>query len=211
MPAVPAIKHTASLIETHSIVLPRSAVGSANAAVEVAQMHAKAWAEAHGLELMATSALSRSDGTIGVTFDVEVGRGDISLDQRVPGVLDNWRWSGPRVQWWRKIFNRADGRQGRTLAARDHLGPGKVLAGPWRGSDALGGVLSAEVREPFAWSATDQQAQAERLGLGPLLEPAPTEPALNRKGSATGLQPGCSCHLGGPFVDVCPIHHEADS
>ncbi|UJQ86591.1 hypothetical protein SEA_PENGUINLOVER67_69 [Mycobacterium phage PenguinLover67] len=31
-----------------------------------------------------------------------------------------------------------------------------------------------------------------------------------RAGIAAGLEPGCVCHIGGPFPDICPVHFEAD-
>lgn len=32
-----------------------------------------------------------------------------------------------------------------------------------------------------------------------------------RTGSATGVEPGCTCALGGPFTEVCPVHFHSDS
>lgn len=132
------------------------------------------WAEAHGLELIGVHCLSRSNGEVGVTFDVHVGHGDIDGDQRVPGALDRWRWSA-RMLWWRKVFTNADGRQGRRIVAREEAGSGRVLPGPWGGRAALEGP-----------------SRPARLG-------ATSDPL-----AATG---GCTCHLGGPFRDICPIHY----
>lgn len=176
-----AITHSAELVERHDITMPSAAVGGPNAAVEVAKLHAQNWADAHGMSVISVSPLSRSGGINGVTFDVVVGKGDISLDQRVPGVLDSWRWSGPRMEWWRRVFNRSDGRQGRVLAARDEQG-GCVLPGPWRGTEALHGPLPRNQAE----AATEVLALRGRTGIG------------------------CTCALGGPFVEICPVHYKAD-
>ncbi|AER48985.1 hypothetical protein PRODRIGUEZ_72 [Mycobacterium phage PRodriguez] len=81
------------------------------------------------------------DEYLGVAFDVVVGKGDIAMDQRVPGVLDRWTWSGGALQWWRKVLGNGDGRQGRVLARLDDLDRGRrVVPGPWRGADALNGL-----------------------------------------------------------------------
>lgn len=175
--------HSAELVERHRITLP---VGATDDNVAAARLVAESYAEAHGFEIRPGSfsviastnglPIASQGGYLGVAFDVTVGRGDIALDQRVPGVLDCWTWSGPRLEWWRRIFNRADGRQGRRLAARDDVA-GRVLPGPWGGADAL--------RGPARPSAKVQAAMG--VGVG-----------------------GCTCHLGGPFVDICPVHFEAD-
>lgn len=100
-------------------------VGATGDNVAVARLHAEAYARARGFELPASKigVLARAgsiDGEfLGVTFDVVVGKGDIHLDQRVPGVLDRWRWSAEAMNWWRDIFNRADGREGRILSLVD--------------------------------------------------------------------------------------------
>ncbi|AKF14333.1 hypothetical protein SEA_VINCENZO_71 [Mycobacterium phage Vincenzo] len=84
---------------------------------------ARAWHDAHNLAPMDLARFVRvaADGkpaAVGVSWTVTVGRGDISTDQRLPGVMDAWRWSA-RFHHWRRVFNRLDGRQGRLLAARD--------------------------------------------------------------------------------------------
>ena len=115
------LKHTATLMEQHRI----SFVVSGDDGLDTfdAEAAAEAWADAHGLDLLDVKVFStygRGDVTeAGVTFTVTVGKGDISPDQRMPGVLDSWRWSAGRFEWWRKVFNRADGRQGRILVARE--------------------------------------------------------------------------------------------
>lgn len=158
-----AVTHTSTLVEQHRITIPAGATGDN---VAVARLHAEAYARARGFELKAGSigVLMRNSTHpdtpgeyLGVTFDVVVGKGDIHLDQRVPGVLDRWTWSGPAFEWWRNILNRADGREGRVLAAIDENGvrpyakggrvnprPGGVgdpnrAPGEWRGGPALRG------------------------------------------------------------------------
>ncbi|AYD82061.1 hypothetical protein I5G60_gp67 [Mycobacterium phage Saguaro] len=34
---------------------------------------------------------------------------------------------------------------------------------------------------------------------------------VTRIHARTGLEPGCTCHIGGPFTDICPIHFQADT
>ena len=140
------IAHTSRLCETHRIVMDGDALpGGYEAAMDVALMHAESYARSRGFELGRVSALHRSDGQVGVEFVVYVGHGDIHLDQSTPGALDRWRWSGPAMSWWRDIFNRADGREGRVLslvdaaerrAGRVHARPGDPAttvsqAPPW--------------------------------------------------------------------------------
>jgi len=199
----PGISHTADLVERHRITIP---VGATGDNVAVARLHAQAYARAHGFELKpgsfhviaANAAAKPSDpGWLGVAFDVMVGKGDIALDQRVPGVLDRWTWSGPRVEWWRRIFNRADGRQGRVLAAREENG--RVLRGPWRGPDALHGFDPAQRADGQARCLTDAEAEAEVDRI------AAVETARPMAGT------GCTCALGGPFRDICPVHYKPGS
>ncbi|AKF14641.1 hypothetical protein AVJ28_gp72 [Mycobacterium phage Baee] len=143
----PRVTHSCDLVERHRITLPAGATGDN---VAVARLHAEAYARARGFELSAGSigVVSRrgkaGDEFIGVTFDVTVGKGDIALDQSTPGVLDRWTWSGGAVQWWRRVLNNGDGRQGRVLARRDDLDRGRrVVPGPWRGAQALNGFDQA--------------------------------------------------------------------
>lgn len=177
------VKHTADLIERHRIVINTADLPTgAKARTDVARLHAEAWARAHGLELggmhsIAGSSLFPESCYNGVEFEVTVGKGEIALDQRVPGVLDRWKWSA-RMEHWRRVFTGKDGRQGRRLAAREDVSQ-RVLRGPWEGVD--------------------------RLHDGHLSE------GRARVGSITGGVLGCTCHLGGPFVDICPVHFEADS
>ncbi|UXE04443.1 hypothetical protein SEA_FUNSIZED_72 [Mycobacterium phage Funsized] len=150
-----AVTHTSTLVEQHRITIP---VGATGDNVAVARLHAEAYARARGFEIApgSFSVIAQNStsphtgpGWLGVAFDVVVGKGDIHLDQRVPGVLDRWTWSGPAVAWWRDIFNRADGRQGRVLAAIDENGvrpyvnprPGDPhrKPGAWNGGPAIRG------------------------------------------------------------------------
>jgi hypothetical protein len=157
----PHISHTAELVERHMIVMPCAAVGGATEAFEIATLHAQAWAHAHGLdpEGLGAISLSRSGGTNGVSFDVVIGRGDIDLDQRMPGVLDRWRWSG-RIDWWRRVFNRADGRQGRLLAAREDGKASVTRIHPQHGSGRSPIDTDDDLME-LANCLTDEQAAAE--------------------------------------------------
>lgn len=118
------LKHTAELVEKHRLTTSIQADNSEETLARLKEV-AKAYAEAHGFELMGTTAVWLTPGPnhyehkVALEFDVVVGKGDISLDQRMPGVLDSWRWSAGRFEWWRKVFNRMDGRQGRILAQRE--------------------------------------------------------------------------------------------
>ncbi|QPX62184.1 hypothetical protein PBI_INDLOVU_69 [Mycobacterium phage Indlovu] len=179
-------------MERHRITLP---VGATDDNVAAARLVAERYADAHGFEIAAGSfsviastnglPVASQGGYLGVAFDVVVGKGDIDCDQRVPGVLDRWSWSA-RMLWWRKVLTNGDGRQGRRLAARDDVA-GRVLPGPWGGADALAG----DVHPPG-----DRGSSRVRLG-------ATRDPL-----AATG---GCTCHIGGPFRDICPIHFKADT
>ena len=136
--------------------------------IAAARAQARSWAAAHGLKLIDLGVTVLSGGhecgpAVGVTFTVVVGKGDISDDQSVPCVLDSWRWSGPRVEWWRVIFDRiARTRQDRLVA---------------RPADELTNVTPLR--------------RTGRLG-------APARPTAA----------GCTCAIGGPFVDICPIHFD---
>ncbi|AGT12806.1 hypothetical protein PHELEMICH_68 [Mycobacterium phage Phelemich] len=158
--------HTSTLLERHTITLP---VGATGDNVAVARLHAEAYARARGFELSAgsISVVARSanglpiagnGGYLGVSFDVVVGKGDIALDQRVPGVLDRWTWSGGALQWWRKVLGNGDGRQGRVLARLDERDRGRrVVPGPWRGADALHGFDQANQPGGPTVSAADDR------------------------------------------------------
>lgn len=100
------VNHTATLLERHHITIP---VGATGDNVAVARLHAEAWARAHGFDIapgsfqvLATSPnglpMRAKGGTVGVAFEVVVGKGDIHQDQRVPGVLDTWTWSQGQVE-----------------------------------------------------------------------------------------------------------------
>lgn len=108
--------HTCELVERHSVVLPYPDGDRTLAQVLAdARSSAEAWADAHGLDIGVVSPLS-GEGYNGVAFDVFVGKGALSANQRDPGVLDNWAWSA-RVEYWRRMLGRyAGGRKGKVLA-----------------------------------------------------------------------------------------------
>lgn len=124
----PVLHHTAELVERHAIMHPLLGVRQPDhrdypEQIAAAKVQALDWAAAHGLELGGLGVTVRSGGhergpAVGVTFTVTVGKGGISPDQSVPGVLDSWRWSGPRVEWWRVIFDRIAKARGGRLVAR---------------------------------------------------------------------------------------------
>jgi hypothetical protein len=92
--------HTCELVEHHDIVMPLAG-RDINVVIGQCRLAAEDWAESQGLAIVgAISSLSRADGTVGVTFDVFVGNGQIHSDQTMPGVLDTWTFSG-RLDWWR--------------------------------------------------------------------------------------------------------------
>lgn len=127
----PKVTHTSELVERHRITI---SVGATGDNVAVARLHAEAYARARGFELPAdkigvVTTRGRAPGDeefIGVSFEVHVGHGDIAADQRVPGVLDRWRWSAAACDWWRDILNRADGREGKLLSLMDHSGKRRI-------------------------------------------------------------------------------------
>jgi hypothetical protein len=113
----PTITHTSELVERHRITIPVGATG--DNVVAVARLHAQAYARARGFDLQAGSlnVLAHHNtspfgdpGYLGVSFDVVVGKGDISLDQSVPGVLDRWTWSAGAVEWWQRWLGTAEGK-----------------------------------------------------------------------------------------------------
>jgi hypothetical protein len=119
-------------MERHVILLPHGQLGDDDdTLVSVAKTHAERYALAHGFEIVRLhgDVYGPLDGAaygIGVSFDLVVGKGDIAYDQRVPGALDAWRWSGPRMEFWRRLFNRTNGRQGRRIVARQE-GEARVI------------------------------------------------------------------------------------
>lgn len=128
--------HTADLVERHRITIP---VGATGDNVAVARLHAEAYARARGFEIPAGSfqvlqqrgKLPTVGNQVGVAFDVVVGRGDIALDQRQPGVLDTWTWSAGMTEWWRRWL--PGGRQGRVIARpRDGIASVTALGNPNR-------------------------------------------------------------------------------
>lgn len=137
--------------------------GNSRLQAETLLERARGWAESHGLELIDLHRFERRGSgpthvEVGVAWTVHVGHGDISADQDPPGAHDSWRWSGPRVDWWRRVLPRRDT-------------PRLV---PRRQDDA---PLAAVVPLPRA-----------RVGVGPLAA-------------------GCTCAMGGPFIDICPVHY----
>ncbi|QNO13092.1 hypothetical protein SEA_VIOLETZ_70 [Mycobacterium phage VioletZ] len=171
-----AAEHRCRLIERHEISAPvddeQPDISHYREAVAAMFDQARAWHAAHGLEPVDLSEFVRTSGhergaAVGVSWTVTVGRGDISDDQRLPGVMDSWKWSA-RFHHWRKVFNRMDGRQGRLLALRED---GRATVTKLFPEASRGGTLSAR----------------------------------------TGPVDGCTCHIGGPFKDICPVHYAADT
>lgn len=135
-PSTPTITHTCDLVERHRItILADHLPGKARDRVAVARMHAEAYARARGFEIKAGSfdvlngsTLSPGSAFNGVAFEVTVGKGDIALDQRMPGVLDHWTWSAGVVEWWQRFLGRlSPGDGGKLLSLVD--GKGKVRTG----------------------------------------------------------------------------------
>ena len=169
------VEHRCRLVERHEITTVAD-VDSVDYVDLYAALfdQARAWHAAHGLEPVdlaqinprpTTGPLAAVQAVVGVEWTVTVGRGDISEDQRLPGVMDSWKWSA-RFHHWCKVFNRMDGRQGRLLALRE-----------------------------------DGRASVTKLF-----------PEHDRAVRArTGVVDGCTCHIGGPFKDICPVHYDADT
>ncbi|AEJ95742.1 hypothetical protein FDI64_gp68 [Mycobacterium phage Zemanar] len=175
-------EHRCRLVERHEISAPvddeQPDISHYREAVAAMFDQARAWHAAHGLEPIdlarfARTASANGQAAVGVQWTVTVGRGDISADQRLPGVMDSWKWSA-RFHHWRKVFNRMDGRQGRLLALRED---GRASVTPLF-RDHRSGQLTGH------------------------------EPVV---GVRTGVVNGCTCHIGGPFKDICPVHFEADT
>ena len=150
--------HTADLVERHRITIP---VGSTGDNVAVARLHAEAYARARGFELSAVSIsviaaagngmpMVANGGYLGVAFDVVVGKGDIALDQRQPGVLDTWTWIAGMAEWWRRWL--PGGRQGRVITRpEDGLASVTSIGNPLRHPSAEwlgGGALRGEGISP---------------------------------------------------------------
>ncbi|ABD58187.1 hypothetical protein PBI_COOPER_70 [Mycobacterium phage Cooper] len=170
------MEHRCRLVERHQIT---TVVTEANVdRLDYADLYAalfdqaRAWHAAHGIAPVDLAQMSPrphglSDAEVGVEWTVTVGRGDISEDQRLPGVMDSWKWSA-RFHHWRKVFNRMDGRQGRLLALRED------------------GRATVTTLFPETSRTTTLRAR-------------------------TGVVDGCTCHIGGPFKDICPVHFDADT
>lgn len=115
--------HRAELIEQHEIteVMPLEAMIHSPGSDAVARciVGMNDWCTAHDLEPMSVrevrKRLDMDNGLVGVTWNVTVGKGEISPNQTDPGALDEWVWSA-RVHWWHRVLSRADGRQGRSLS-----------------------------------------------------------------------------------------------
>lgn len=196
--AAEGLRHTAALVEQHRIeILATDMPGDARDRIEAAKAQAQRWANAHGVEIHpeAISGSSTRPGSAynGVVFTVTVGKGDIHLDQRVPGVLDSWRWSA-RFEWWRKVFNRMDGRQGRHLAEvstirtttydpHQYTGERPLVAGPTFGGGGGGAIVAGPgfaypgevvldspppwARRGMGWDEDDEQTSPMGEGLPP--------------------------------------------
>lgn len=182
------VEHRCRLVERHEITTVAD-VDSVDYVDLYAALfdQARAWHAAHGLEPVdlaqinprpttgaAGGPLAAVQAVVGVEWTVTVGRGDISEDQRLPGVMDSWRWSA-RFQHWRKVFNRMDGRQGRLRALRED---GRASVTPLFRDHRSGQLMG---HEPV-------------VGVRTRVE-----------------DDGCTCHLPGPFKDICPVHFEADT
>ncbi|QFP96352.1 hypothetical protein SEA_APEX_69 [Mycobacterium phage Apex] len=178
-----AAEHRCRLVERHEISAPvddeQPDISHYREAVAAMFDQARAWHAAHGLEPIDLARFARTasvngQAAVGVQWTVTVGRGDISADQRLPGVMDSWKWSA-RFHHWRKVFNRMDGRQGRLLALRED---GRASVTP----------LFRDHRP-----AAETPLNAASFGV------------------LTGSVDGCTCHLPGPFKDICPVHYDADT
>ena len=172
--------HTSVLVERHEISVPvpvaQPDISHYREAVAAMFDQARAWHADHGLEPIDLARFARTasvngQAAVGVQWTVTVGRGDISADQRLPGVMDSWKWSA-RFHHWRKVFNRMDGRQGR---------------------------LREDGRASVTPLFRDHRPAAE----------TPLNAASF--GVLTGSVDGCTCHLPGPFKDICPVHYDADT
>jgi hypothetical protein len=150
----PGIRHTCELVEGHTIEVLISAVGDEDTAHNVAYMRAQRWLSAHGLEAEIEGDPTAEDGYAGVYFEITVGKGDIHQDQSTPGVLDSWRWSA-RFDWWRKVFNRMDGRQGRHLAEVSKLRTTTYDPNQYTGEHPhigyAGGIAFGDPQRPPGW------------------------------------------------------------
>lgn len=122
----PGLRHTEELVERHKIVVrvpaDRSRPGDHPEIIAEAERRAKAWAEAHGLEISNLGVYAQSPShpagpMVGVVFDVHIGHGVIDPDQSTPGALDTWTWSA-RFQYVRRLLNGLT-REGRRLAVRE--------------------------------------------------------------------------------------------
>ena len=124
-------RQSCALVERHRITADVTSAMVASKthrdAIELAlRQGMDAWCAAHGTAPAPRSVsqyhrlpVGEESEALVIEWDVMVGRAAIDPNQAVPGVLDNWTWSG-RVDFWRYFFGRFEGgRKGRVLAARE--------------------------------------------------------------------------------------------
>lgn len=105
--------HRCDLVEQHSLLveLPPWSWHDRDLIRQIgegARDEAYAWAESHGLDVEVNLVERRTFDPVeehyaGAEWTVVVGRGTISEDQRVPGVLDEWVWSSRFRHWLAKF------------------------------------------------------------------------------------------------------------
>lgn len=134
-------RHTCELVENHQVLIELTVEAAGKPAVlaetdKAARELMDAWCTAHQVEPINVKALHLVPGpavpsyAIGVSWQVYVGKATVDPNQGVPGVLDNWTWSG-RVEWWRYFFGRFEGgRQGRRLTELRKGDTGRVIQFP---------------------------------------------------------------------------------
>lgn len=160
-------------MERHRITIP---VGATGDNVAVARLHAEAYARLHGFDLAAGSMsviattsggmpMVAHGGTLGVSFDVVVGRGDIPTnvehDEAARPPFGSWTWSA-RMEWWAYQL-RAITRPSR-IRPRD--GGASVTAMPGVLGRAFGDPSRAPGEAP--WLGRDAiRGDGIRTGIGP--------------------------------------------
>ena len=155
-------------------------------AVEEARYRALAWAEANGLELTDLARFARTAGhdsgpAVGVSWTVTLGKGQLAHPpgETFPPKGDSWVWSG-RIGFWWALWDqmRLARRREARLKARRASG------------DEDGRVV------PGPWRGPDALRGPARHNTGKV-----------HAAMGVGVE-GCTCPIGGPFIDICPVHFD---
>lgn len=153
-------------------------------AVEEARYRALAWAEANGLELTDLSRFARTAGhdsgpAVGVSWTVTLGKGQLAHPPAETFPPEGDSWVwSGRIGFWWALWDNI--RQARRRSER--------LTARRSGDD--GKVV------PGPWRGPDALRGPARHNTGKV-----------HAAMGVGVE-GCTCHIGGPFRDICPVHFD---